>query len=147
MSNLQDLLSTDITANKTTKKHKKYEYTEEERARRSLAMQTRDPEKLRQTMSKLGKKPKAMTEKRLRNLRKQQKTLASREDSRKGGYATMSKPENRRKIMRKLKGFVNLTDEEFEERMKEMDKRYEQQTTDQQISSDITSKDSSKDNV
>ena len=136
MSNLQDLLSTDIITNKTTKKHKKYEYTEEERARRSLAMQTRDPERLRQTMSKLGKKPKAMTEKRLRNLREQQKTLASREDSRKGGYATMSKPENRRKFLRKSVPYRNLTDEEFEEKMKELDKKYEERARQQEENRD-----------
>ena len=141
MSNIQDLLTTDtITIKKTRKKVSK-----EACLRMSLAARTRDLEVVRKNMQKLGKKPKRMTEKRLTNLRRQQETLATREDNRRGGLKTISKPENRRKIMRKWKGFVNLTDEQFEEKMKELDKKFEARFASEQ--SDITSKDSSKDNV
>lgn len=122
MSNIQDLLTTDttITRKKQTKR------SEEARAKMSLAAKTRDPEAVKKHMAALGKRPKRMTEKRLANLRRQQQTLSTREDNRRGGLKAMSKPENRRKRMRKWKAFVNLTDEEFEERMKELDKKFEE---------------------
>lgn len=125
-SSIIDILDNTLSPKpKSTRPHKKH--TEETRAKISLAAKTRDPEKVREIMGKIGRKPKRMTEKRLANLRRQQETLASREDSSKGGKTTMSKPENRRKILRHLTNYRNLTDEEFEEKMKEMDKKYEQQ--------------------
>ena len=122
MLNIQDLLTTDTTV--TRKKQTKR--SEEARAKMSLAAKTRDPEAVKKHMAALGKRPKRMTEKRLANLRRQQQTLSTREDNRRGGLKAMSKPENRRKRMRKWKAFVNLTDEEFEERMKELDKKFEE---------------------
>lgn len=122
MSNIQDLLTTDTTV--TRKKQTKR--SEEARAKMSLAAKTRDPEAVKKHMAALGKRPKRMTVKRLENLRRQQQTLSTREDNRRGGLKAMSKPENRRKRMRKWKAFVNLTDEEFEERMKVLDKKFEE---------------------
>lgn len=132
MLNIQDLLTTDTTV--TRKKQTKR--SEEARAKMSLAAKTRDPEAVKKHMAELGKKPKRMTEKRLANLRRQQQTLSTREDNRRGGLKAMSKPENRRKRMRKWKAFVNLTDEEFEERMKILDKKYEEHARQQEENRD-----------
>lgn len=137
MQDLLDILSPAQTC--ATKKTRK-KVSEDGRLRMSLAAKTRDPEVVRKNMQKLGKKPKRMTVKRLENLRRQQQTLSTREDNSRGGKKTFANPANRRKIMRNLKYYVNLTDEQFEEKMKELDKKYEQQTADQQTSSDITSK-------
>lgn len=132
MLNIQDLLTTNTTV--TRKKQTKR--SEEARAKMSLAAKTRDPEAVKKHMAALGKKPKKMTEKRLANLRRQQQTLSTREDNRRGGLKAMSKPENRRKRMRKWKAFVNLTDEEFEERMKILDKKFEERTRQQEENRD-----------
>ncbi len=154
--NITDLFfstDTETTAIKTRKKHRKF--SEEARAKISLAASLQDPEVVKKKMQKLGKKPKRMTEKRLANLRRQQETLATFADRSKGGLRASSNPINRRKSMRKFKCYVNLTDEEFEEKMKILDKKIEErdklraeqevlQTTDTS-SLDITSKDSSKD--
>lgn len=154
--NITDLFfstDTETTAIKTRKKYKRY--SEETRAKMSIRVRSRSPEVVKKNMSALGKKPKRMTEKRLANLRRQQETLATFADRSKGGLHASSNPANRRKSMRKFKCYVNLTDEEFEEKMKILDKKIEErdrlraeqevlQTADTS-SSDIISKDSSKD--
>lgn len=126
MSSLKDLLDNTLSSTPPAKKKYSKRKSEELSIRISLANQTRDPEKVKEIMSKLGKKPKRMTAKRLRNLKEQQKTLSTREDNSRGGKKAMSNPLNRRKSMRKFKCYVNLTDEEFEERMKILDKKMEE---------------------
>lgn len=131
------LLSTEeprVSKKRPTWHYHKFKHTEETRSKLSFAARNRTPEQRRAIASRMGKVKKNLTPEE-RERRKQQLKINSAGSQSKAGKTMMLNPENRRKFMRKCKWCRNLTDEEFEEKMKEMDKKYEELAR-QQTSSD-----------
>ena len=117
-----------------TWRYHKFKHSEEALAKLSLAACSRTPEQKHAIAVRMGKVKKTLTPEE-RERRRQQIKINSIGSHSKAGKSMMSKPENRRKIFRNCVWCKNLTDEEFEEKMKEMDKKYEERAR-QQATSD-----------